>query len=221
MTPDACTLLVAVKRDLGKPTTWGAPVEFRDSLALAALNSAYSLRAKSPAVRNVLARYRDVRPKADTDGGPELMAAMDAVGGPERFAVEVLRNESKLPGTKRLRTVGLYEGLTKLCQLEPSVCTAADLRANAQTSTTKEAWRSVSGFGDMAWSYLLMNAGVTDLSKPDVMVQRYLNRCLEHSGSQRLSSTQVRGLLEEVAEELCVDVRSLDRAIWLYESPTG
>jgi hypothetical protein len=49
-------LVQAITVDLGDPSDWGAPVEFRDSLALCALNSAYSLRGSSAAATNVLAR---------------------------------------------------------------------------------------------------------------------------------------------------------------------
>lgn len=49
-------VLAAIRSDLGDPATWGAPVEMQDSLALCALNSAYSLQNTSAAVRNVLRR---------------------------------------------------------------------------------------------------------------------------------------------------------------------
>jgi hypothetical protein len=47
-------LVQAITEDLDDPSDWGAPVEFRDSLALCALNSAYSLRGSS--VQRYLAR---------------------------------------------------------------------------------------------------------------------------------------------------------------------
>lgn len=98
-------LVQAIAEDLDDPSDWGAPVEFRDSLALCALNSAYSLRGSSAAATNVLARYRAFRPTADTDSGPDLLKAMDSAGCPADFARDILRNESKLPGTNRLRGV--------------------------------------------------------------------------------------------------------------------
>lgn len=91
-------------RDLGDPATWHPPIEFRDSLALCALNSAYSTRGSSSAARRVLDRYRALRPTAAIDSSVDLLAAMDAYGGPARFATGVLANHSKLPGTSRLRT---------------------------------------------------------------------------------------------------------------------
>ena len=74
---DVELVVEAARSQLGAPETWGAPVEFLDSLALCALNSTFSLWNNSPAVRAVLARYRALRPTADTDSGPDLLRAMD------------------------------------------------------------------------------------------------------------------------------------------------
>lgn len=214
-------LLTAIAQDLGDPATWTAPVEFPDSLALCALNSAYSLRATSASAKNVLARYRAVRPAADSDSGPDLLQAMDDEGGPAKFAREILCNDSKLPGTMRLRTEGIYEGLTRLAALEGTVTTAQDLRAAAANGNTsaEKAWCSVVGLGPLSWSYLLMNAGVGTETKPDVMVQRYLVRALGED--QKLTPARTRQLLQLAAAELAVEPRDLDRAIWLHESPSA
>lgn len=141
-------LLMAVDEDLGDPSGWRAPVEFPDSLALCALNSAYSLRGSSAAATNVLARYRVFRPTADTDSGADLIMAMDSAGGPAGFARDILRNESKLPGTNRLRPEGIYEGLSRLAALDTAVMSAEHLRTAATNGSTsaKTAWLSVKGF---------------------------------------------------------------------------
>jgi hypothetical protein len=213
--------LKAIAADLGDPSGWSAPVEFPSSLALCALNSAYSLRATSTSAKRVLARYRGARPTADTDSGPDLVRAMDDAGGPAEFARDVLRNDSKLPGTKRLRTEGIYDGLTRLAALDCAVTSAKHLRtAAADNSTSAEkAWRSVAGFGPLSWSYLLMNAGVGTETKPDVMVQRYLARALGQGHT--LAPARIRQLLEFAAADLAVEPRALDRAIWLHESPSS
>ncbi|KNX36980.1 hypothetical protein [Luteipulveratus halotolerans] len=218
MTDDLDVLLRALADDLGDPTGWGAPVEFGDSLALCALNSAYSLRATSVSVQRVLARYRAVRPSAETDSGPDLVKAMDDAGGPEAFARDVLRNTTVLPGTSRLRTVGIHEGLSRLAALASPVRTAEQLRAAAKDPAASQAWQSVLGLGQLAWSYLLMNAGVGTETKPDVMVTRYLSRRL---GAAHLSREQTHELLTKAAASLGVEPRALDRAIWQYESPSS
>lgn len=213
-------LVQAITEDLDDPSDWGAPVEFRDSLALCALNSAYSLRGSSAAATNVLARYRAFRPTADTDSGPDLLKAMDSAGGPADFARDILRNESKLPGTNRLRPEGIYEGLSRIAALDTSVTSAEHLRAAAVAGNTsaQAAWLSVKGFGALAWSYLIMNAGVSTETKPDVMVQRYLARVL--GDDSKLNPARTRQLLQLAAAKLTVEPRDLDRAIWLHESPS-
>lgn len=213
-------LVKAIAADLGDPSGWGEPVEFRDSLALCALNSAYSLRATSAAATKVIARYRASRPTADTDSGADLMKVMDGAGGPADFARDILRNESKLPGTNRLRPEGIYEGLGRLAALDPAITSTEHLRAAAtiRSSSAKTAWLSVKGFGPLAWSYLIMNAGVSTETKPDVMVQRYLARAL--GDDKRLTPEETRQLLQLAAMEIAVEPRDLDRAIWRRESPS-
>lgn len=212
-------LLKAVAQDLGDPSGWSAPVEFRDSLALCALNSAYSLRGSSAAAINVLAKYRALRPSAETDSGADLIAAIDGAGGPSDFAQNILRNESKLPGTNRVRPEGIYEGLSRLSALDTPVTSTEHLRIAVlnEPRSAKKAWLSVKGFGPLAWSYLIMNAGVGTETKPDVMVQRYLMRVL---GEDKISPAKTRQLLQLAGSELNVEPRNLDRAIWLNESPS-
>lgn len=196
-------------------------MEFPASLALCALNSAYSLRGSTPAAKNVLSRYRRLRPSADTDSGPDLLRVMDDSGGPEQFASEVLQNRSKLPGTDRVRTVGIYEALTRLAALDPPVRTAEELRrvVGDGIGTAEKAWRSVSGLGELSWSYLVMNAGVDTETKPDVMVRRYLVRALQRD--RDIDPERARDLLVAVARRRGLSVRALDRAIWLHESPNA
>ena len=138
------------------------------------------------------------------------MEAMDRVGGPEAFAQRVLNNASPLPGTRRVRTIGIHEALTRLTAI--GVTTTSQLRAEAHETSTRRAWLSVSGLGKLSWAYLLMNAGVEDLTKPDVIVQRYLTGAL---GRDRIDPGRAQELLVAVAEELNVTPRRLDRAIWL------
>ncbi|PWH05354.1 hypothetical protein DEO23_12235 [Brachybacterium endophyticum] len=213
------SVLDAVRAELGDPATWGAPVEMRDSLALCALNSAHSLRANSTSVRNLLRRYRAHRAAAgadpEKDSGPDLVAAMDAAGGPESFALAVLQNRTPLPGTRQARSVGIYEALMNLHDL--GITTAAQLRERHEERDVRRAWVRVKGLGPQSWDYLCMNAGVGSLTKPDVMVRRFLTRAV----GETVRSARATQLVTDAARELGVEVRALDRAIWLHMSPTG
>lgn len=213
------SLLSAIETDLGAPDGWEPPVEFTDSLALCALDCVYSLRAHSTSGIRVVAKYRALRQSADHDSGLDLVGAMDAAGGPEEFANIVLENRGKLPGTDRLKTVGIYDGLTQLAGLDTPVTTTAHLRESVGERAPKRAWLSVRGLGPLSWSYLLMNAGVESETKPDVMIKRYLTRVLGHD--QDPTDVHARELLRAAAAELNVTTRQLDRAIWLYESPSS
>lgn len=212
-------VLEAIRRDLDDPETWGAPVEMRNSLALCALNSAHSLRSHSTSVRNLLRRYRSHRIAAgadpEGDSGTDLIRVIDEAGGPEAFARDILDNDGKLPGTRRLPAEGVYEALTKLA--DQDITTTEQLRAAADDPAAERAWRSVTGLGAQSWAYLLMNAGVTSRTKPDVMVRRFLGRALGEDVSPALATQ----LMTAAAESLDVEVRDLDRAIWLHESDSN
>lgn len=213
------SVLDAVRTELGDPSTWGAPVEMRDSLALAALNSAHSLRAGTPSVITVLRRYRAHRvaegADPESDSGPDLLAVIDAVGGPEAFSDEMTRNHSKLPGTKRLRAEGIYEALRNLEAL--GITTGEQLRERSEDDEARRAWTRVNGLGPLSWQYLLMNVGIGSLTKPDVMIRRSLGRAV----GEKVSVVRATRLLTDAARELRVETRALDRAIWLHESPSG
>lgn len=110
-------LVKAIAEDFGDPPLWSAPVEFRHSLALSALNSAYSLRAGPATASNVLARYRAFRPTADTDSEAGLMKAMDSADGPQTSPVTSCATKANSP--------------------EQSVC---DLRAFTRASRESQPW---------------------------------------------------------------------------------
>lgn len=216
---EVALLVRAVREELGDPERWRAPVQFPNSLALCALNSVYSLNGRSRAGANVVGRYqqwrRDNGANPETDSGPDLLALMDAAGGPRAFALEVLDARRPLARSPRLRTEGIHDGLRALQAL--SILTAEGLRRthDENREAVRRAWMAVPGLGKRSWFYLLMNAGVEDEAKIDVMLSRYIARAL---GAPARSHAHARELMKAVAEELGVKLRSLDRAIWLHES---
>ena len=180
-TEDADKLEVEVREKLGDPESWPHPVGFPDSLALCALNSVYSLRGTSAAGRNVMRRYRAHRQEQganpDYDDGSDLLEAIDHVGGPERFASEVLRNRTKLSSTGRYKAEGLYEGVHALVQC--GVNTAEDLRkaTHEGRETLSREWLKTRGLGPASWDYLVMNAEIEDI-KVDTMIRRFFERAI-------------------------------------------
>ena len=210
-------VLAAIRNDLGDPGTWGAPVEMKDSLALCALNSAFSLQNTSAAVRNVLRRYREHRVNAgadpSTDSGPDLIEAMYAAGGAREFSTGVLETRAAFPMTGRMRSEAIYDALSALADL--GVTTTQNLRDAADQSDAERAWCSVKGLGKQSWAYLLMNAGEASRTKPDTMVRRFLARAT----GKPVDAVEATRMVTGAAAALDVEVRNLDRAIWLHESP--
>lgn len=146
-------VLALIEQELDTPSTWGAPVEMRDALALCALNSAHTLRASSASVINVLRRYRAHRAAAgadpETDSGPDLLRVMDAAGGPRTFALDILETRATFPKTGRLRSEAIYDALEALAAL--GVSTAEELREAADDRAAERSWRSVKGALPGSW----------------------------------------------------------------------
>lgn len=221
-TDDASAVRTEVERILGDPSSWPPPVEFPNSLALCALNSVYSLQSGSAAGRKVVRRYREYRQSsgadANYDHGSDLLEVIDSVGGPEGFANDIVVNRGTLRPTGRLKSEGLYEGVERLAALD--VNTAADLRELSEDRLLEvgREWRKTNGLGQASWDYLTMNAGIVDGMKVDQMVRRFFRRAVAES-SGRIPDDRIKGAFSTVAEELGTNLRSLDHAVWAYESP--
>jgi hypothetical protein len=127
-----------VRDKLGEPSLWVEPDGYRDSLALCAIDSVYSLQSHYTATIHVLDRYRTHRREQggdpNKDGAPELLAAIQHVGGPAAAADDLFRNRANAPGTKRLKSESLVEAVGRL--LDIGVETTAHLRS-ADTSDAR------------------------------------------------------------------------------------
>lgn len=203
---------------LGAKEDWVEPSGYADSLALCALDSVFSLRARYAAVEGVLRRYRAYRRSygadPEADGGPELLTAIARCGGPEEAAEKLFGNRSKAPGTDVLKAVAVEQGTRALVEL--GVRTAADLRiANpARRAEARRAWTGVKGLGPISWDYLLMLVG-EDGVKADTMVRRFVARA---TGQREVAAVRARAAVGEAARLLKVSSKALDHAIWRYES---
>lgn len=148
-----------VRNRLGEPSSWAEPAGYPDSLALCAIDSAYSLQSRYTATVHVLDHYRTYRREQggdpNKDGVPELLAAIQQVGGPTAAADDPFRNRGNAPGTRRLKSESLAEAVGRLADI--GVETTADLRS-ADRSEARRAWR-VTGLGPVSWEYLLMLSG--------------------------------------------------------------
>jgi hypothetical protein len=124
-----------VRDRLGEPSLWAEPDGYPDSLALCAIDSVYSLQSHYTATVNVLDRYRAYRREQGgepgADGVPELLTAIQEVGGPTAAADGLFRNRANAPGTRRLKSEALAEAVARLADV--GVETTTHLRS-ADTS---------------------------------------------------------------------------------------
>lgn len=193
---------------------------YRDSLALCAVDSVYSLAARYQATTNVVSRYRESRGEtAEADSLADLVAAIDAAGGPETAAQSLFNNRNVAPGTRTLKSVALYNAAQRMVDHEYS--TTQQLRSAVETADgftrVGRLWRREPGLGPASWTYVAMLAGVEGV-KVDRMILRYVGRAL---GSNETGKKRITAAVSGAAGRLGVTVSELDNAIWRHESGRG
>lgn len=215
---DNVTVLVAqITADLGPRIARMPTYGYQDSLALCAIDSVYSLTAKYQATTNVVNRYKTARGAlAETDSLLDLVAAIDAAGGPEAAAVSLFGNRNVAPGTRKLKSIALYNAASRMAEAEFS--STEQLRAAATSENGLESvgklWRREPGLGYASWTYLAMLAGVEGV-KVDRMILRYVGRVL---GTGELDKKRITAAVAGAASHFGVTVSELDNAIWRKES---
>lgn len=170
---------------LGDPTSWKVPDGYPKSLALCVLDAVWSLNANYDRhVLPVLGGYRELRRAAGADPGADtasdLLAAIRAVGGPERFATEVgNRQRTATHSGAPLKADAVVQAAEVL--VRAGIETPSDLAAAVagEHAELKRSWRQVPGqrSSDVGWRYLLLLAG-SDQVKPDRMVRRFVAAAL-------------------------------------------
>lgn len=220
MSTDIERLRAACERDLGDPGDWPGPFGYPDSLALCIIDAIYVTGARHLTVEKVIERYRAYRAAhggdADADGAPELLANVDELGGPQRWAAEIgnRRPTSTAQGAP-LRSLALTEVARGLVAL--GIRTTEDLRVVAgdgeRCAQAKAAWCAVPGQrSGFTWGYLGILAqqpGVT----ADLSVAGYVHRELGVGNADAAAA-----LLQAVSVAAGWDVAALHHAIWRFES---
>ncbi|MUL78312.1 heme peroxidase [Mycolicibacterium sp. CBMA 226] len=218
MNADIERLRAACERDLGDPAGWPSPVGYPNSLALCIIDAIYAPGARHLTVDKIIERYRSYRAgqraDADTDGAPELLANVEALGGPQQWAAQIgNRRPTSTRKDAPLRSVALTETAQALAAL--GIRTTEDLRATAAdpelAKKAKKAWCAVPGQrSGFTWRFLLMLA---ELPGTDQTVAGYVAREIGNDGS-----VETAALLGAVAEVAGWDVDALSQAIWRFES---
>lgn len=218
MNADIDRLRAACERDLGDPAEWPMPVGYPDSLALCIIDAIYVTGARHLTVDKIIERYRSYRAgqgaDADADGAPELLANVEALGGPQQWAAQIgnRRPTSTAKGAP-LRSVALTEVAQAFVAL--GICTTEDLRVIAAdpelAKEAKRAWCAVPGQrSGFTWRFLLMLA---ELPGTDPTVVAYVAR---EAGADGLE--EVAGLLAAVADTAGWNADALRQVIWRFEA---
>lgn len=154
MNADIERLQAACERDLGDPGGWPTPVGYPNSLALCIIDAIYAPGARHLTVDTIVERYRSYRAgqggDADTDGAAELLANVEALGGPEQWAAQIgNRRPTSTRKDAPLRSVALTQVAHAFVAL--GIRTTEDLRVIAadpeRAKAAKRAWCAVPGSG--------------------------------------------------------------------------
>lgn len=217
-------LIQEVTGRLGPPSSWPPPV-LLPSLGQCVLNAIYSTGNRSEVVVRVLDRYRERRLHSgvdpDTDGPAELQSEIDLCGGPEGFA-DALSNHWR--AWARMEAPYKTEVIEGACELlvAASVHDRDDLLAYlenaAPNNVLKEGWLGLPGQrSGLTWRYFLMNAGMPGI-KADRMITRWAAQAL---GRRSVTPQEAERLLLGVSEQLRVEARRLDHAVWSDQRQRG
>ncbi|OBJ38861.1 heme peroxidase [Mycolicibacterium mucogenicum] len=217
MNADIERLRAACERDLGDPAGWPTPVGYPDSLALCIIDAIYAPGARHLTVDSIVERYRSYRAgqggDADTDGAPELLANVEALGGPEQWAAQIgNRRPTSTRKDAPLRSVALTETAQAFVAL--GIRTTEDLRVIAGdpelAREAKRAWCAVPGQrSGFTWRFLLMLA---ELPGTDPTVAGYVAREVGDDAAD------TAGLLAAVAAAAGWHADALHQAIWRFEA---
>jgi hypothetical protein len=197
--------------------------EYR-SLSVCILDCVYSLRARYfevtvPLIERYAALYMDGNSSASGDTVSMMLQRMDAAGGPETFAQNVLHNRQKLGGKRKIpKEMICYQLAGYLRDLH--IETIEDFRNFESQEILEIVIRAVNGLGDAGVNYLFMLAGDPDRCKPDV----HIHHCIKDACGCDISNEECQELFSDAVKLLQpqypnLTVRGLDGVIWrAYQS---
>ena len=214
-------LLAGFADDLGEPSQWLAPDEYRRSLALCIIDAIASTRSHYSSVEKILDRYRAYRAEQGGDAGDDtatdLLATFDEVGGPEQWADRIgNRKPTSTSANAPLKAAAIADAARAL--LELGIDTAEQLRTAdpATLDSAEVAWKAVPGQrSGLTWSYVVMLAGVPVTA--DHLVSRYVCNAVGLWETE-LPDDAVAALVAEAAASSDLDTQLLEYAIWRFES---
>lgn len=147
------------------PTAPRAPEGYRDSLALCAIDSIWSIGVRYTDVEGVLARYRAGFADADDHDLTDLLAAIEQAGGTDgwRSGVGTRHRTSTRGGI--FKSEALKQAAQALVAVGIKSTVDVHNATDAQENRAEQACRSVRGQrSGISWHYLLLLAGVEEVN---------------------------------------------------------
>lgn len=220
---DVAKVVAYCRENLGDPARWYRPDGYPNSLALCIIDSIYSTGSHYNSVKKVIHRYwcshgfNDWR--SCNHGARRLLKSISQSGGPRDWAttrVENLKPAHTRPGAL-LKAEVVQQAASLMVEL--NIDSVDDLKAAVAADPMKNEvhrrWKRLpSQSSGVTYNYLLILAGLPSV-KPDRMVLRFLENAL---GTSDISYQRAVDLITSAAEELGVDARLLDHAIWRFAS---
>jgi hypothetical protein len=138
---------------------------------------------------------------------------MEGCGSADAFA-DVVKNRQRTSSRRGiLKAEAVQEAAAVLAS--HGVSTPGELRGRgADAFAAIEAdWRAIQGHGSgLSWEYFLMLCGISGV-KADRHIRRFVAEALDVSGAQ-VSAAHARGLVIAASDELGIDWRVADFAVW-------
>lgn len=214
---DACT------KRLRPQSQWTGLAGYPGGLALAVIDSIWSIGARYPITVGVIGRYRSFRRSQGADASQDslvdLLDVFQHLGGVDQFIDEIgTRNRVSTQRDAPRKGEAVYQAANVLVDL--GISTAEQLITADGTDLgrrAREGWLMVPGQGSgLSWRYLRMLVGLPDV-KPDRMVIRFVAAALGVDESV-LPPDRAAELVNATAERLGVDPRGLDHEIWEHQA---
>ena len=194
------------------------------SLSVCLIDCVYSLRARYHSVTlPIVDRYAAIYMGGDRNAAGDtvsmLLRRMDEVGGPAKFADQVLRNHQKLGGRGKIPKENVCYQLAQYLKYL-HIETLEDFQNFQSQELLEIVVRAVKGLGDAGANYLFMLAGDDNRCKPDV----HIHQCIRDSCGCDISNEECQILFTEAVQHLHgkypgLTVRGLDGIIWrAYQS---
>lgn len=215
-------LVERVSKDLGARDRWVVPKLYRESLALAVIDSIQSIGVRYGSVVTVLDNYRDFRrernAEPNADGASELVGTFDELGGSDEWAATIgnRHKTSTAPGAP-LKAQVIEQAARGLLaqQIDTAQQFREQLAGDERESELKRWWLALPGQrSGISWGYVTALVGLPSV-KPDRMIVRYFADAM---GNERLTPLEAGSLLKQVAGALQEDPFLVDHNLWRLQS---